>query len=300
MLVVGLVVLALGAALVIWRLLMPSKDQLTAEPVTSTASPTAPASSATPPTSDAPSTAASSSAPASPSSASPTPAAPSSALKASTGTKPSASSTTGGNDGSGKGTNGSRTGGSKSGGSNGDGSGNGNGGGSGNGGSGGGSNAGCMTTLTPITATRMRIPSMGVSSPVMSVGTDANGAAGAPPKSASHTTAWWTGGPRVGSSQGKAVLTIHTYRNGGALGNSMASNFNTGSIVRLSDSSGRTQCYQLVKRTKVWVKSYDPNSNAVYDNSGRPQIVIVTCWDFNWSTQNWDSRLLYYLEPLAG
>ena len=48
---------------------------------------------------------------------------------------------------------------------------------------------------------------------------DENGNIAAPPKNLSHTASWWNAGPKPGSDAGKAVISVHTYRNGGALGN---------------------------------------------------------------------------------
>lgn len=162
--------------------------------------------------------------------------------------------------------------------------------------------AGCMNTLTEIVPTTFSIDSMKVKSPMLSLGEDESGAAAAPPKDASHTVGWWKNGPRVGSSKGHAVLTIHTYRHGGALGNELydpKSGFKVGDLVKMTDAQGRTQCYTMEKSLKLWVKDYDPESDLLYNDKGAPRAVIVICWDFNGRTENWDSRILFYLKPVA-
>ncbi|MGA4508558.1 class F sortase [Propionibacteriaceae bacterium G1746] len=161
---------------------------------------------------------------------------------------------------------------------------------------------GCMLDLTPIVPTKFSIDRMKVNSPVLSLGEDESGAAAAPPKNASHSVAWWKNGPAIGSSKGHAVLSIHTYQNGQALGNELydqSAGFKTNDLVRLVDDQGRTQCYTLEKTTKVWVKDYDPNSDVLYKFDGAPRAVIVICWDYNKSSKEWDSRILYYLKPVA-
>ncbi|MCT1458924.1 class F sortase [Aestuariimicrobium sp. p3-SID1156] len=161
---------------------------------------------------------------------------------------------------------------------------------------------GCMTTMKEIEPTRFEIPDMKVTSPMIALGEDEEGAAAAPPKSEARTVGWWENGPKVGATQGKTVLTIHTYHQGGALGNQLydkQNGFKTGDLVRMTDAQGQTQCYELEKETKVWVKDYDPNSDILYAHDGPPRAVIVICWDYNYGTKEWDSRILYYLKPLA-
>lgn len=144
---------------------------------------------------------------------------------------------------------------------------------------------------------------MRVSSPVRSLGLDADNAAAAPPKDEPRTVAWYNRGPRPGSDKGKVVLSIHTYHKGGALGNELrdpGAGLRKGDLIRLSDSSGDQACYRYDHVAKVMVKDYDPSSDIIYDNTGKPMVVIVICWDYNRSDKQWDSRLLFYATPVAG
>ena len=161
--------------------------------------------------------------------------------------------------------------------------------------------AGCMPTLKEIEGTQFSIDQMSVKVPMMSLGEDESGAAAAPPKDASHVVGWWKNGPKIGSDKGHAILTIHTYQNGRALGNELNAKdgFQTGDLVRISDARGNTQCYTLERSLKVWVKDYDPNSDVLYKYDGAPLAVIVICWDYNRMAKEWDSRILYYLKPVA-
>lgn len=160
---------------------------------------------------------------------------------------------------------------------------------------------GCLAKGTPIVPTQMTIDRMKVDSPVLSLGYDGSGqAAAAPPKNASHTTGWFNLGPKPGSDQGKVLLTVHTYRKGGALGNQLNAKdgLKKGDVIKLIDSQGRTVCYSFDHALRVMVKDYDPNSGLIYDNAGKPQVVIVICWDFSWTKETWDSRILFYATPL--
>lgn len=162
---------------------------------------------------------------------------------------------------------------------------------------------GCSSPTAPMDdPQRLSIESMKVDSPMLSLGLDESGSAAAPPKDQPRTVGWFDQGPKLGSGQGHAVLTIHTYRNGNALGNELAdpnSGLRPGALVRVSDGRGNTVCYTFSRSTKVWVKDYDPNSTVLYDDAGAPEAIIVICWDFNRATAAWDSRILFHLTPLA-
>ncbi|MGJ6981072.1 class F sortase [Aestuariimicrobium soli] len=163
--------------------------------------------------------------------------------------------------------------------------------------------ADCSSPTAPMDdPTRLTIDSMKVSSHVMSLGLDESGAAAAPPKNDSQGVAWFDEGPKIGATKGNAVLSIHTYRHGGALGNELRdakTGLKPGALVKVTDSHGTTVCYTFERQTKVWVKDYDPMSTVLYDYEGSPQAVIVICWDFNQATSAWDSRILFYLKPVA-
>ena len=139
--------------------------------------------------------------------------------------------------------------------------------------------------------------------PVLSLGRDADGNIAAPPPDAARTASWWNEGPRPGSDAGKVVLSIHTYRNGGALGNEMYANgeaqLEAGDLIRLKGADGRTACYEFVEAKKVWVEDYDPNSDVMVDYAGDPMLAIVICWDFDRSTEIWESRIFFYGKPVS-
>lgn len=160
----------------------------------------------------------------------------------------------------------------------------------------------CSPTAAPMASPRRLIMARtGVSAPVISVGTDASGAAGAPPKNQSRTVAWWRNGPKIGSDRGQAVLTIHSYRNGGALGNEMyagGEKWVVGDVIQIVDGRGNVACYRLRAITKLWVSDYDPRSTVLYDDAGDPRLVIVICWDFQRRTQLWASRILFVADKM--
>lgn len=162
--------------------------------------------------------------------------------------------------------------------------------------------AGCSTQASPIVPTRITMGSVTTDSPVLSLGLAGDGSIETPPFDQPRSVGWFNGGPKPGAAQGKVVLTAHTFHKGGALGNALhdeKSGLKVGDVIRVTDASGKTLCYRYTKQAKLLVKNYDPNSTAVYDNDGKPMLAIVICWDWDAARKFWDSRVVYYAEPLA-
>ncbi len=171
----------------------------------------------------------------------------------------------------------------------------------------GGVPAGCSPVQTPMNDPKsFAIDRMKLKGQMLSLGIDSSGAAAAPPlndlEKAKNQVGWFNQGPKLGSAKGNAVLTIHTYSKGVAMGNQLydkKNGFKVGDLVKITGADGKTLCYTLEKELKVWVKDYDPNSDVLYNHDGKPQAVIVICWDYNKPKKEWDSRILYYLKPVG-
>lgn len=151
--------------------------------------------------------------------------------------------------------------------------------------------------------TRFEVERMGVESPMMVVGKDVDGNPGAPPPNQPYTTAWYNGSPEPGTTQGNVILTIHTYSKGQALGNDLygknglkdgTGGLQEGDLIKISDAEGNQVCYRYSGSTKVWVKTYDPTSGVFHNPDGPAQLAIMICWDYVPSTNDWDSRIIFY------
>lgn len=139
---------------------------------------------------------------------------------------------------------------------------------------------------------------------VLALGEDENGNIAAPPPAEKRTASWWSNGPKPGPTEGKAVLSIHTYRNGGALGNEMydggESQLNPGDLIKLYSADGKVACYEFTEAKKVWVDEYDPASDVMIDFEGDPELAMIICWDFDRSVDEdtgadpWKSRVFFY------
>lgn len=155
-------------------------------------------------------------------------------------------------------------------------------------------------TFVPVRYT-MENPQVDAS--VVSLGLDDDGAIAAPPKNEPTTASWWNQGPEAGSDKGKTVLSIHTYRNGGAQGNRMyqggESQLQEGDLIKLYGAGGEVACYEFTEDLKVWVDEYDPDSDVMVDYDGDPLLTIIICWDHRAGTDIWDSRIFFYAQPVT-
>ncbi|MEO7589397.1 MAG: class F sortase [Arachnia sp.] len=139
---------------------------------------------------------------------------------------------------------------------------------------------------------------------VVSLGLDKDGSIAAPPLDEPSMASWWNQGPRAGSDAGKVVLSIHTYRRGGAMGNRLfdggRSALQPGDRIILRGADGQVACYDFVEAKKVAVTDYDPASNDMVDYDGKPLLTIIVCWDYVKGSKAWDSRVFFYGKPVVG
>ncbi|HSO68477.1 MAG TPA: class F sortase [Arachnia sp.] len=161
----------------------------------------------------------------------------------------------------------------------------------------------CTDPAAGFVPTRFAIPAVGADERVVSLNLDEEGNIAAPPKDEPRTASWWNAGPMPGADAGKALLSIHTYRTGKALGNELYADgepqLKAGDLIKLYGDDGVVQCYEFSSSTKVWVADYDPDSDVMVDFDGAPQLAIIICWDYNRSSGAWDSRIFFYGTPVS-
>lgn len=155
----------------------------------------------------------------------------------------------------------------------------------------------CEAQPTPLVGTRASIQGHDGTLPMLALGLDADGAPATPPGNDGYTLAWYDKGPQAGSGAGHVVLTAHTFRYGGALGNDLnAGLLSPGAVFRISDDAGHTVCYRFSHALKVRVADYDPRSDVLYDEAGDPELVLVVCADYPLTGGDPQSRALYYAD----
>ncbi|MDO5083487.1 class F sortase [Arachnia propionica] len=150
---------------------------------------------------------------------------------------------------------------------------------------------------------RYAIESLGVDADVLSLNVDDAGLIAAPPKNQPKTASWWNGGPAPASDAGQVVMSIHTYRNGGAVGNQLYEGgepqLKPGDTIKLWDAEGRTACYEYVDAEKIMVEDYNPDSDLMVRLEGDPALAIIICWDHKEGTDDWDSRVFFRFKPVT-
>ncbi|MDK9341760.1 class F sortase [Propionibacterium freudenreichii] len=161
--------------------------------------------------------------------------------------------------------------------------------------------AGCDPQPRPLVGARMTLEGHRRSMPMMSLGVAPDQAPASPPSHPGHTVGWFDRSVPPGAAQGRAVLTSHTFRWGGALGNELNHGLLApGDVIRISDGGGRDVCYRFTGALKVRVSDYRPDSGLVYDNDGPAQLVIVVCSDYPLVGDAAASRALYYADLVTG
>ncbi|MDI9627115.1 MAG: class F sortase [Acidobacteriota bacterium] len=160
---------------------------------------------------------------------------------------------------------------------------------------------GCPFDPQPIAnPVSMTLIAQGLDFPMISVGLAADGSPGTPPDDEGYTVAWYSGGPLLGSSQGKAVLTSHTFRNGGALGNKLNLGLlKPGDIVRFNDAGGNSACYRYTGNQHLLVADYDPQSDLIYAPDGAAQFALIVCSDYV-ATGEAIGRVIYFGQLITG
>lgn len=163
----------------------------------------------------------------------------------------------------------------------------------------------CTAVTEGFVPYRFSIEALDADESVIALDLDKDGNIAAPPFDQPRTASWWSGGPMPGSDAGKAVMSIHTYNPSlpPALGNHMyeggQSQLKPGDVIKLYGRDGQVQCYEYTEIKKIWVDEYDPDSDVMVDFEGDPELAIVICWDFDSQTRDWDSRILFYFDPIT-
>lgn len=162
--------------------------------------------------------------------------------------------------------------------------------------------ANCTAVGEGFVPNRFSIERFGVDEPIVALNLDKDGNIAAPPLDEPRMASWWSGGPQPGADKGKSILSIHTYRTGKALGNEMfadgKSQFQPGDIIKLYGDAGQVKCFQYTGAEKIFIDDYDPDSTVMVDFEGDPSLTIIICWDFESSTEVWESRVFFNFEPV--
>lgn len=121
---------------------------------------------------------------------------------------------------------------------------------------------------------RIRIPSISVDAPVMTVGLDATGWIDAPPPQERNLAGWYLNGISPGQ-QGSAVIVGHVDNAQGPAVFYGLGAVRKGSHIEVARYDGRTAVFE-VYGVEVFSKNAFPGAR-VYGDTGQPELRVITC-----------------------
>ena len=130
------------------------------------------------------------------------------------------------------------------------------------------------TAMARSTPTRIEIPAIGVSAPIMTVGLAGDGTIGTPPLDNSNLAAWYSGGPAPGE-MGPAIIVGHV---DGPHGESVfyeLGKLKPGETVTMSLADHKTAEFSIYS-VEYYPKGEFPGDR-VYGDYSRPGLRIITC-----------------------
>lgn len=121
---------------------------------------------------------------------------------------------------------------------------------------------------------RIRIPSISVDAPVMTVGLDASGWIDAPPPQERNLAGWYLNGISPGE-RGSAVIVGHVDNAQGPAVFYGLGAVQKGSHIEVARYDGRTAVFE-VYGVEVFAKNAFPGAR-VYGDTGQPELRVITC-----------------------
>ncbi|MBY8877985.1 class F sortase [Actinacidiphila acidipaludis] len=144
---------------------------------------------------------------------------------------------------------------------------------------------------------RIRIPRLGVDSPVMRLDADAAGHLAVPPQSDANMVGWYEGGPSPGSA-GNAIMDGHVdTRRGPAVFYGLGA-LHKGAAV-LVTRADRTVAEFTVYAVEVYAKSAFPDQR-VYGPTRDPELRLLTCGGVYTKATGYQANVVVYARLLTG
>ncbi|GIH69600.1 class F sortase [Sphaerimonospora thailandensis] len=140
--------------------------------------------------------------------------------------------------------------------------------------------------------TRIRIPSIGVSAPIGSIGVDKKGEIEAPPLSKPNLTGWYRFGPAPGD-QGPAVILGHVNTRQGAAVFSRLREIKRGNKIAVYRADGKTAIFTVDGVEQVSKLKFP--TKRVYSNTATASLRLVTCGGvFNAKAHHYTDNIIVY------
>ncbi|MFF8268259.1 class F sortase [Streptomyces sp. NPDC016562] len=131
-----------------------------------------------------------------------------------------------------------------------------------------------MEVLEHSSVQRIRIPTISVDAPVMTVGLDAEGWIDAPPPQDRNLAGWYLNGISPGQ-RGSAVIVGHVDNAQGPAVFYGLGSVKQGSTIEVERYDGRTAVFE-VYGVEVFSKESFPGAR-VYGDTGHPELRVITC-----------------------
>ncbi|WP_405486690.1 class F sortase [Streptomyces sp. NBC_00096] len=138
---------------------------------------------------------------------------------------------------------------------------------------------------------RIRIPSISVDAPVMTVGLDATGWIDAPPPQEKNLAGWYLNGISPGQ-QGSAVIVGHVDNAQGPAVFYGLGSVQKGSRIEVARYDGRTAVFE-VYGVEVYAKNAFPGAR-VYGDTGQPELRVITCGGGYSKARGYDGNVVVF------
>ncbi|MFG2292918.1 class F sortase [Streptomyces sp. NPDC048603] len=148
-----------------------------------------------------------------------------------------------------------------------------------------------MQHLDHSSVQRVRIPSINVDAPVMTVGLDAQGWIDAPPAEDNNLAGWYLNGISPGQ-QGSAVIVGHVDNARGPAVFYGLGSVRKGSRIEVQRYDGRTAVFE-VYGVEVFAKDAFPGSR-VYGDTGHAELRVITCGGGYSKAKGYDGNVVVF------
>jgi LPXTG-site transpeptidase (sortase) family protein len=146
--------------------------------------------------------------------------------------------------------------------------------------------------LARSTPVRLRIPAIGVDTPVIQVGLNSDGTVDVPPIAAHAPAAWYDGSPTPGQTGPSVILghvTVGRFGDGVFL---RLEQLKAGDRIEVAPRDGATAAF-TVDSVQTVAKAQFP-TNAVYGNVDRPALRLITCGGARQSAGGYPDNVIVY------
>jgi hypothetical protein len=141
---------------------------------------------------------------------------------------------------------------------------------------------------------------LGVDASIVTLSLTAEGDLGTP-SDQDKTSAGWFPSVLAGAARGTVLMDGHTYHDGSAIFKpTFKQQVRAGMVMRLSCSDGHAFSYRLSEVALDVSPDAFPAfvaKKALYASDGPPQLVVITCTDYNAIRRVWDNRAILIASP---